>query len=64
MPTRLPHRAFNAEDREVYAAWLRKTLAAYAALALFGIGLVTIQAMTKSESISAYMADAISQAAP
>ena len=64
MPTQLPHRVLNAEDRKVYTAWLQKTLAAYGALVLFGIGLVAVQATTQSENIAMYMADAISQAAP
>ena len=64
MPTQLPLRVLNAEDREVYTAWLQKTLAAYGALILLGIGLVAIQEMTQSENIAMYMAEAISLAAP
>jgi hypothetical protein len=64
MPIQLPNRAFDAEDRKVYAAWLRKTLALYGAVILFGIVLVGMQSANHMTNIAMYMGDAISQAAP
>ena len=64
MPTQLPPRIFNAEDHQDYATWLQRTLLAYGTVVLLGIGLIVVQAMTQSENVTTYMADAISQAAP
>jgi hypothetical protein len=55
---------FDAEDRKVYAAWLRKTLAAYGAAILFGITLVGVQSNGHMTNVAMYMGDAVAQASP
>jgi hypothetical protein len=64
MPMQPPYHAFDAEDRKVYAAWLRRTLAVYGAVILFGIALVGISSTTDMMNVAMYMGDAVTQAAP
>ena len=59
-----PNCEFDAEDQKVYAAWLRRTLVVYGALALFGIAVVAVQATTHAANVAEFMADAVAQAAP
>jgi hypothetical protein len=40
--------AFDAEDRKVYSAWLRRTIVAYGAMVMFAMALVAVQAMTRT----------------
>jgi hypothetical protein len=55
-----PNYEFNAEDHKVYTAWLRRILAVYGALVLFGIAVVTVQATTHTTNV----ANAVAQALP
>ncbi len=55
---------FNAEDRKVYNAWLRGTLAAYGAVVLCGIALVLVQAMTQTTNVAEFMTTSVALAAP
>jgi hypothetical protein len=55
---------FNAEDRKVYNAWLRGTVAAYAAVVLCGIALVLVQAMTQTMNVAEFMTTAVALTAP
>jgi hypothetical protein len=64
MPTQRPHQILDAEDRKVYAAWLRKTLAAYGAAILFGMALIGFQSNGHMTNIAMYMGDAVAQASP
>lgn len=64
MTMQRPHDAFDAEDRKVYTAWLRKTLAVYGAVILFGIALVGAQSNGHMTNVAMYMGDAVAQASP
>jgi hypothetical protein len=46
MPIQHPSYVFDADDRKVYKAWLRKTAMVYVALVLCCVAVVTLQAMT------------------
>ena len=59
-----PHDAFDAEDHRVYAVWLRKTLAVYGAVILFGMALVGVQSNGHMTNVAMYMGDAVAQASP
>jgi hypothetical protein len=62
MPTLLPRRVydrvFDAEDRRVYAAWLRRTVLVYGALVLLGMGVVTFLAVTYPDGAGEFAFDA------
>jgi hypothetical protein len=64
MPMQSPHQMLDAEDRKIYAAWLRKTLAAYGAAILFGMALVGFQSNGHMINVAMYMGDAVAQASP
>jgi hypothetical protein len=64
MPTRHKSYEFDAEDRQVYFAWLRSTFVAYGALVLFGIALVTVQAMTGTANTVEFAASAVTMVGP
>jgi len=59
MSTRRQSYVFDAEDRKVYSAWLRSTIVAYGALVIFGIALVTVQAMTRTANTVEFAATAV-----
>ena len=58
------HDAFDAEDHKVYTAWLRRTLAVYGAVILFGMALVGVQSNGHMTNVAMYMDDAVAQASP
>jgi len=64
MTMQRPHDAFDAEDHKVYTAWLRRTLAVYCAVILFGIALVAVQSNGRMTNVAIYMGDAVAQASP
>jgi hypothetical protein len=64
MTMQRPHDAFNAEDHKVYTAWLRKILAVYGAVILFGMALVGVQSNGHITNVAMYMGDAVAQASP
>jgi hypothetical protein len=64
MPIRRQNCEFDAEDRKVYDAWLRRTLVTYGALVLFGIALVALQATTQTANIAEFAAAAVSMTGP
>jgi len=65
MSTQQAHKyGFDAEDRKVYAAWLRRTLLTYGAIVLFGISLVAIQAMTHTGNIVEFAGYATAMVGP
>ena len=64
MPVQRPYEKFDAEDRKVYAAWMRRVLAVYGLLALFGIVVVTFNTTPQATSVATSRAGAIALAAP
>jgi hypothetical protein len=56
------NRAFDAEDRKVYGAWLQGTLVAYGVVVFCGIAAVAVQAMTNTTA--EFMTTAIALASP
>jgi hypothetical protein len=64
MSARRQSYAFDAEDRKVYAAWLRSTIVAYGAVVAFGIALVAVQAMTRATSTAEFAATAVTMTGP
>jgi hypothetical protein len=64
MPMRRQTYGFDAEDRKVYSAWLRRTIAAYGAMVMFGIALVTVQAMTGTANPVEFAATAVTMTGP
>jgi hypothetical protein len=56
--------AFNAEDREVYRAWLQGTLAVYGAVAMCGIASVTFLAMANAPNVAEFLKTAVALASP
>jgi hypothetical protein len=63
MPVQRANYKFDAEDHKVYAAWLRRTLAAYGVLVLIGIAVVTVQA-THTTNVVKFMADTVTLSTP
>jgi hypothetical protein len=59
-----PSPELDADDRNAYRVWLRKTVAAYAALVLCLAAVVTFQAMTHTPNGSKLMADSVNLASP
>lgn len=65
MPTQVHFkRNLNADDRNVYDAWMRRTLFAYMALVLLGIGLMAVLEMTNAGSVADFDAAAVGMVAP
>jgi hypothetical protein len=56
--------AFNAEDRKVYSAWLRATLAAYGAVVLCGIAAVAFLAIASTPNVAEFLSTAVALASP
>lgn len=54
--------AFDAEDRQVYCAWMQGTVVAYAVAVFCGIAAVAAQAMTTTTA--EFMTTAIALASP
>jgi hypothetical protein len=53
----------NAEDRAVYAAWMRRIWSAYGVAVLFGLGLVILQAGGQTGSTAGQVATAVTMTA-
>jgi hypothetical protein len=64
MHTPSMNRAFNAEDRNVYRAWLQGTLAVYGAVALCSIAAVAALATTNTPNIADFLTTAVALASP
>lgn len=58
------NREFEAEDRKVYFAWLRKTLIAYGALVLFGMAIVAVQSTMHIANVAEFAATDIPMTGP
>ena len=57
------HQEMNAEDRAVYAAWMRRIWSAYGVAVLFGLGLVILQAGGQTGSTAGQVATAVTMTA-
>jgi hypothetical protein len=64
MPVQRPYERFDAEDRQVYAAWVRRVLAVYGLLVLFGIVVMTVHTTPQATSVATSSAGAVTLAAP
>jgi hypothetical protein len=56
--------AFDAEDRKVYWAWLRGTLAVYGAIALCGMVAAAFLATANIPNVEAFLTTAVALASP
>jgi hypothetical protein len=52
----------NAEDKAVYAAWMRRIWSAYGIAVIFGLGLVVLQASSHGSNTAGQVADAVTMA--
>ncbi len=57
-------RHLNAEDIDIYRAWLRRTAAIYGGLVLLGAGAIATLAVTKAPTAATYLAAAVGLVSP
>jgi hypothetical protein len=57
-------RHLNAEDINIYRAWLRRTAAIYGALVLFGAAAIATLTVTKAPTAATYLAANVGLVSP